>query len=92
VRISSLRSGSEDVRWVLGRAGMFTGGVPKFTYEAIARNLGRRRRVELSAKAVMRLVRREDAGLERRRALARKQGRPARLVVKSPGHSDAAVV
>lgn len=83
MRISALASDSVVVRVVMARAGEFDGRVPLYSYAAIARNLKRRRGVKLSAKAVMRLVRREDRALERRRARAPKRGRPVRVPRKS---------
>jgi hypothetical protein len=73
MRISFLTP--NDVRWVLGRARAMPGGRPAFTYGAIARNLWLRRRVRLSRWAVKRLVVREDAELERRRAKTWKRAR-----------------
>jgi hypothetical protein len=55
-------------RWVLAAAAEFDGGVPRWSCKAIAQNLKRARRGEMTGEAVRRLIRRLSPTLGERRA------------------------
>ena len=74
---AALAPSPETIDFVLGRASQFIesgarGRVPAWTYPRIARNLRKSRRVKLTGKQVLRLVRKLDPELYRRRAEANK--------------------